>query len=103
MADSPLARKLHLKPGHRVLVLQPPDSYPEGLAPLPQGATVTTRAGSGFDAVLLFAASVRELDRLAPRTLRAVKPDGLLWIAYPKKSAKQASDLSRDAGWEVMQ
>ena len=29
--------------------------------------------------------------------------DGLLWVCYPKKSAKIESDLSRDVIWELMQ
>jgi hypothetical protein len=28
--------------------------------------------------------------------------DGLLWVSYPKKSSKIATDISRDVAWEVM-
>ena len=36
-----------------------------------------------------------ELARIIPAVLRALKPDGLLWVSYPK-GAKENTDLSRD-------
>jgi hypothetical protein len=31
-----------------------------------------------------------------------VRPDGLLWICYPKKSSKAATDLTRDVLWDMV-
>jgi hypothetical protein len=75
---------------------------------LPHGAQLTVWnpetgpfpvEGGEFDWVQLFARSVSELESLAPAALRAVKRDGLLWIAYPKKSGPIKTDISRDVGW----
>ena len=72
------------------------------LQPLPQGSTVSHRLRSGIDAILLFVRSVRELSQWGPKVTEAIADDGLLWIAYPKKSSKIKSDLNRDAGWDVI-
>ncbi len=50
----------------------------------------------------VFVKSKAELDRLFPRLVRALKPDALLWISYPKGTSKIQTDLTRDKGWDVI-
>lgn len=50
----------------------------------------------------LFASTAAELDRLAPAAIASVKPDGLLWICFPKGGQKAGTDLSRNVLWELM-
>src|SRR5262245_27341113 len=106
MTATPLAKKLAVKPSYRVLLLNAPDGYRARLEPLPDGATLaeTARAAAdgAFDAALTFVHDTAELTRLAPVVLAAVPPDRLLWFAYPKRSAKVATDLTRDVGWETL-
>ena len=70
---------------------------------MPEGVVLTDQAKGTFDCVQLFVKNIEEMNRLAPRAIRAVKPDGLLWISYPKRSSKTKTDLSRDHGWEVIE
>jgi hypothetical protein len=72
------------------------------LEPLPARATVTT-GGASRDAVIAFATDQADLARVAPRAIRATKPDGLLWIAYPKGTAKMKTDLNRDVLWQIVE
>lgn len=102
MGESTLAKKLGIKPGQRLLLLRIPEGYRQLLGVLPEGATVAETAGGTFDFVQLFVSHRAELEREAPQAIRAVTCDGLLWIAYPKKSSKVKSDITRDVGWEVM-
>ncbi len=102
MTESPLARKLQIKPGSRVLVLNAPAGFRDRLAPLPDGAEVTDEPGEGYDVVHLFVADSAELDRHAPVALRSAREDGVLWISYPKRGAKADTDLTRDVGWETV-
>ena len=102
MAESPLVKKLHLKPGHRALVLNAPPGYLARLSPLPERTEVATAAKGTYDFVHLFVANRAELATLGPRALRAVRPRGVLWIAYPKKTAGVKTDLTRDNGWEAV-
>jgi hypothetical protein len=103
-----LARKLRLKPGQRVLVLNAPNGYVERLDPLPPNVLLVVRAGdddedlSGFDAVHLFVRDRAEVDGLAPVALTAGAHDAPVWICYPKRSSKVATDVTRDVGWDAV-
>jgi hypothetical protein len=102
MAASSLAKKLGLKPGRRALILNAPDGYRELLDPLPEGVDVTTTPDGTFDFVQVFAKNQADLAEYAPAALAAVKPGGMLWIAFPKKTSKIQTDISRDTGWDVI-
>jgi hypothetical protein len=101
MADNPLARKLLIKPENRLLVLNGPADWLERLGPLPDGVDVADRPGNPADVVHLFVASKDEVDAHAPAAMEATRPGGVLWASYPKRSAKVATDLTRDHGWEA--
>jgi hypothetical protein len=99
MAPSDLAKKLQIKPGSRLLLLNVPEDQRQRLDPLPEGVQVAERPDSPADAVYLFVRNRGELESHAAAALGALEPGGLLWIAYPKKSSKIPTDINRDAGW----
>src|SRR5215472_17586483 len=97
---NPLARKLLIRPGSRVAVVNAPAGYADRLLPLPEGAALVELA-PGVDVVQVFARDRAELDRSAG-ALRAVRQGGLLWVCYPKGGRKAGTDLNRDLLWEAM-
>jgi len=99
---SSLSRKLLIEPGYRVLVLNPPAGYIESLSPLPDNAEVVGQGDGEHDLVQLFARDRAQLEQDAPRAMGALRPGGLLWVAYPKPASGPGSDLSRDHGWGVL-
>jgi hypothetical protein len=103
MIHSSLAKKLHIKPGTRVLVLGAPEGYVDALAPSPEGVTVATAARGQFDVVHLFVKQAKELEKNAQKAIAAVREGGALWISYPKKSSKVESDMTRDGGWKALE
>lgn len=102
MTDGSLVKKLGLKAGHRALVLNPPEGDVASFGPLPDGVAVASEPDGAFDLVHLFVRTKAEIDRLAPVAIAATKPDGRLWISYPKRSAKVPTDITRDVGWEAV-
>ncbi|MGQ0600940.1 MAG: hypothetical protein ACT4QE_04490 [Anaerolineales bacterium] len=42
------------------------------------------------------------IDKLAPKAVAALKPDGLLWVSFPKGASKIQTDLTRDKGWDTL-
>jgi hypothetical protein len=102
VTTSPLAKKLQIKAGSRVLVLNPPEGYLERLEPLPDGVELAGAPGAAADVVHLFVRDRAELERDAATALGAVRPGGVLWASYPKQSAKVATDLTRDVGWDAL-
>ncbi|HEY8171619.1 MAG TPA: DUF3052 domain-containing protein [Dehalococcoidia bacterium] len=92
---SPLAKKLQIKPGNHVLVLDAPAGFLEALAPLPDGASTAHAAKGHFDMVQLFAKDMAAFEKRVEIAARSMKPGGILWVAWPKAS-KLDTDLSRD-------
>jgi len=102
MVETPLTKKLMIKPGQRLLALNAPEGYLTTL-----GAEATTEADPDaqgiFDFVQVFARNKADLDRFASAAIKALKPGGLLWFCYPKLTSKIKSDITRDTGWDVVQ
>ena len=101
---SPLAKKLRLAPEHSVAVLNAPEGYLSQLYPGPAGIQTDLQPEKTYDAVLLFVKDVDELRRLGPHAIRASKPNGLLWIAYPKggpngEKSRGVTDLPATPWW----
>lgn len=102
MPDTPLIKKLGIKPKQRIIILNAPEGYRELLGSLPADVELATTLNGTFDLVHVFVKDKAEVDQYAPMAIEAVKPGGLLWFSYPKKSSKIPTDISRDVGWDVV-
>lgn len=100
-----LIKKLLIKPGMRVGFMNAPEGFRQSLGELPAGVTPVDahRAEPGsLDLIMVFVQSLAELAERAPVAISLAKYDGLLWIAYPKKTSKIKTDINRDTGWAKM-
>jgi len=102
LAKASLVKKLRIQPGQRLLILNPPSGYIESLGDLPEGVEVSEKPEGKFDFVHLFVRDSTEFADLSPKAMDVVKYDGLLWISYPKRSSKVATDLTRDVMWDLV-
>jgi len=97
---SSMAKKLRLAAGQRVVVLNAPKGFTALLSPGPADIATRLAPAQAYDVVQLFVNSADELRRLGPDAIRAVKPDGLLWITYPKGGqTRAATDLPATPSW----
>ena len=55
-----------------------------------------------IDQAIFFTLDKETLDAKAPSIMKKLSNEGLLWVAYPKKSGSIQSDLIRDEGWDTM-
>ena len=53
--------------------------------------------------MLLFINNLAEASQLVPEAMRTVKPDGLLWVAYPKGASGVKTDVNRDRLWQALE
>jgi hypothetical protein len=102
MLPSPVAKKLLIKPSTHAAVVNPPEGFLNLLEPLPEGADVATSLSPGRDLVQVFLEDLASLERTIPAAVEALKPGGVLWVAYPKGGKKAGTDLNRDILWEAM-
>jgi hypothetical protein len=101
-SGTPLVKKLGIAQGARVAILGAPDGFDATLGELPDGVVVTRRLGGRRDVVLAF---VTERAALAGRldALRAaIAPDGMIWVAWPKKASRMPTDITEDVVREVV-
>ncbi len=96
MSDKTIAQKLFLKSGQRLLLLNAPAGYEAQLGDLPEGVVVTTSGRAPADVIQAFVTSKAQLADLLPGLREVLKPKGILWVAYPKGTAKIKTDLNRD-------
>jgi hypothetical protein len=100
MPESPLAKKLKLKSGLKAAVINAPENYVDTLK---HDTAMSPTLNGKFDWIQIFVKSKAELDALAPKASRALRPESMLWISFPKGTSKIQTDLTRDKGWEVLQ
>lgn len=100
MAESSLIKKLGIKPGQKMLIMNMPEGYMQTLGNLPKGAEIQTKAEGVFDFVQVFMHNKADIDNYATTAIQVLRPGGLLWFSYPKKSSKVKTDITRDIGWE---
>jgi len=103
MADTSLVKKLQIKAGQRLAVINAPGDYRKVLGELPEGTSVTDTLAGPPDFVLVYAQTSRDGERLTPEVMKALKPNGLFWVCYPKGTSKVRTDLNRDILWGLMQ
>lgn len=99
-SGSPLAKKLGIKEGNVVVVLNDPDDFNRLAAPLPQ-VTIRTTARGKADVVILFTKSRSELNRRIDSLGRMVYPNAMIWVCWPKRAAKVPTDMTEDVVREV--
>ncbi len=99
-----LIKKLHVKPGMRVAVVNAPAGF--SLGKLPAGVRQEKSLKGDLDLVMLFAVTQKELTSHWSRALGATKQDGALWVSYPKKTSGIQTDLGmgewdapKGSGW----
>ena len=95
-SGTPLVRKLGLKPGHRIAVINAPPDFRTTLGSLPPKAQLSDRLGTDLDAIVAFVEWEKDLRAGFPKLIKSVKPDGMIWVAWPKKSARRPGDMTED-------
>ena len=100
-SGKPLIQKLGLKEAQVLKPIAAPEAYADWIAPLPAGAVVDADAAMA-DLVHLFVSDRAGLERGAVPALAAVRPGGMLWVSWPKKTSPLFRDLTEDGLREVL-
>ena len=101
-SGTPLWRKLGIRAGSRVVVIDAPASFRgslEVIAPMPPRVRFFARTTKEIDVAVLFVTRRAELEHRFGGLTDGLRSDGRLWIAWPKKAAKRDTDVT----FEVVQ
>ena len=95
-SGTPLAKKLGLKPGDLVTLLNAPPGFRKLLEPVPDGVRFATKFDKAARVVHVFTTRKAELAKSLATCRKSLAPDAAIWVSWPKKSAKVATDLTED-------
>ncbi len=94
-SGKPLGVKLGIKTGSRIVILNAPARYlVDTLVNLPNDVNMAETLTEPVDLIQFFCHESAQLAAEFPALKAQLKPDGALWISWPKRAAKLKTDLS---------
>jgi len=95
-SGTPLAKKLGIKEGHRVALLNAPEEFRETLVGLPDDVWIgdSLRGRRDLDVVVLFVTKRVSMKNRMAKAIERLAERGGIWIAWPKKASKVETELS---------
>jgi len=100
-SGTPLAQKLGIAAGSRVLIAGGPASYRSSLEPLPPGVRFVTRLAASVDVAHLFTSERAVLAKSLAAYRKKLRPTAIIWVSWPKKSSGVATEINEDTVREV--
>ena len=96
-----LAKKLGIKPGIELLVVNGPENYRKLVEPLPDNVKLVSSLSDTTGMVHLFVTRKAELVRLLKSFRAKLNTSGVIWVSWPKKAAKVPTEVTDNTVREV--
>ena len=93
-SGTPLVKKLGIKEGFRIALVNAPENFQAELGELPAGVKFMKATTKSLDLILFFVLSERILARDFAKLAARLTSNGMIWIAWPKKSSGVTTDLT---------
>jgi hypothetical protein len=93
-AGTPLPKKLGVRENQRIALINEPNDFRGNLGDLPANTKILKSASRPLDLVLLFVDREKDLAQKFPALAKKLSSDGMIWVAWPKKSSGVATDLA---------
>ncbi len=100
-SGTPLAKKLGIKSGMVVRVVNAPCDYSLLVNPLPENVIISSTAAKELDVVHIFTKSRSELLKALVTNQKRIKQSGIIWVSWPKKASGVPSEVSEDTVREI--
>lgn len=93
-SGTPLAKKLGIKEGCRIALVNAPKDFQSLLGELPDNVEFIKRPTKSLDMILFFVLSEPVLARDFGKLSQKLATNGMIWIAWPKKTSGVTTDLT---------
>lgn len=100
-SGTPLAKKLGIKEGSKLRLVNQPDYYFKLFTDLPEQVQFLTDKKSSKDLVHYFTKEKKDLLKDITALRHEIFPDGMIWISWPKKASKIGTDITEDVIREI--
>jgi hypothetical protein len=91
-SETPLYKKLGIKPEFECLFINPPSNYFSLLESKPTSSDMS----DGLDFIQIFSKDFNELAEVLNSNKPKLKKNGMIWISWPKKASKIPTDITED-------
>lgn len=95
-SGTPLSKKLGIKPGFKVKLVGQPDYYFDLFNDLPDDIQLLKDSKSKKNLIHYFTNSASQLKKDLGQLKKEIEQDGMIWISWPKKSAKIETDVDEN-------
>ena len=95
-SGTPLAKKLGIKEGSQIVVMNAPGEYLQWLSPIPARVVFQTDVSTDTELVHLFVMRKKELDQILVVLRESIPRNAAVWVLWPKKSSKVPTDITED-------
>jgi hypothetical protein len=93
-SGTPLAKKLGIAEGARILAIRAPADYDRLLEPLPPGVVFERTVSKRTDIIHVFCDRSADLKVELAGLRTSIRSDGVVWVSWPKKSSKLPTDIT---------
>ena len=100
-SGTPLAKKLGIKKGFKIKIINEPDDYFSLFDDFPDDLTIITDNKTKKDFIHYFVSSASSLEKEIKQLKQEIEQDGTIWISWPKKEAKVETDLNGNIVREI--
>ena len=100
-SGTPLAAKLGIKEHCELLVVDAPDGYRALLGPLSDSVKFVSKPSASTSIVHIFATKRAVLEKALAHYRGELSPQAVVWVSWPKKTSKVASEITEDTVREI--
>jgi len=100
-SGTPLPKKLGIKPGFRVRLIDAPADVLAALSAPLAGCEIARDGKSALDFAMIFTYSKTALEKEFKSISKILAPAGMLWVSWPKKSSGVTTDLDENIVREI--
>ncbi len=95
-SGTPLAKKLGIKQGFALKLVNAPEYYVHLFTDFPADTVVVQDEKTTVDFIHFFVKDVATLKKSIGKLKKQMKPDAAMWVSWYKKSAKIPTDVTED-------
>ncbi len=95
-SSTPLAKKLGIKEGFKIRLVDQPDYYFDLFTDLPETLTILKDKKTKKNLIHYFTKSAADLRKDIVALRNEIEPNGMIWISWPKKASKITTDITED-------
>src|SRR5205809_4445214 len=95
-AATPLIKKLGIKPGFKMRIINAPEYYWNLFTDLPGNILVLNDKKTKKNFIHLFIQNSNELEKNIAAIKNEIEQDGIIWVSWYKKSSGILTDVTED-------